>query len=469
MTDRETETHASRVDRWVHLAEGREVAVEHRSLPSTARIVGRFLAGSLAALVLVVVGGIVVSRQGAKQEALDDARRTTDLIATTVVQPELSDALLTGSPAAVHRLDRVVRGRLLDDSLVRVKIWAPTGRIVYSDEPRLIGSVYPLGADEQQVLRGGGTKADVSDADEPENRYERPLAPLLEVYRPIRTPGGRTLLFETYSRYGAVNSRIGSLWLQFAPITVVALMVLALLQLPLARRMLRRLRAAQRERERLLQRAVDASNDERRRIAGALHDGVVQDLAGASFVLAGATESLRHDNGAQSLDALQRASSAVRDSIGGLRSMLVEIYPPSLRTAGLGSALRDLAAPLHGRGVAVDLDLPDDVALADVPPPIQAVVFRVAQEALRNVAKHARASSVEVRLERLPDQVVLTVRDDGVGFDPGRGTAEPSGGHLGLRVLADLAAAEGARLDLATAPGAGATLRLAAMLPGGLR
>jgi signal transduction histidine kinase len=157
--------------------------------------------------------------------------------------------------------------------------------------------------------------------------------------------------------------------------------------------------------------------------------------------------------------SVRAAADAVRGSVGALRSLLIEIYPPHLAKAGLPMALRGLADRLHPRGVAVHVDVPDQV---DLPPEVAALVFRVAQEALINIGKHAQATEVAVRVRQDPDRVVLEVEDDGVGFDIA-GTAPE--GHFGLQVLADLAEEAGATLDLATAPGSGTALRLEVLLP----
>jgi two-component system NarL family sensor kinase len=140
--------------------------------------------------------------------------------------------------------------------------------------------------DEQEVLRDNSVEAELSDLSAPENRFERDQGRLLEVHLPVPTPGGQTLLFETYSRYSSVTANAGAMWRQFLPITVGALLLLQLFQLPLVWSTARRLDASLRERERLLRRAVEATDTERRRIARDLHDGVVQDLAAAMRELA---------------------------------------------------------------------------------------------------------------------------------------------------------------------------------------
>lgn len=451
---------------WVVLSDGR-VAGAARRPPTTRRVVSQFVAASLLAALTLLVVSLYLSRQAATSEAIADARHTADILAQAVVQPNLTDALLQEDPAAIQRLDSVVVGPIVGGSIVRVKIWTAQGDIVYSDEHRLIGTHYALKADDLAVLRTGETEAEVSDLSRPENRFERSQGRLLEVYRAVHTPSGTPLLFETYSKYTAVTSRSSDIWHKFAPTTIGVLLLLQLVQLPLAWRMTRQIRYAQRDREELLQRAVDASEQERRRIAGALHDGVVQDVAGASFVLAGAIDQLRParvdpKTRTAAVDGLRRALAAIRESIGGLRSMLVEIYPPSLHTAGLAAAVGDLISGLPARGIEVDCDIPGDLEL---PPEAEALIFRVTQETLRNISKHAQASRVRISLDRAAAAVVVSISDDGIGIDPATLPDRARRGHLGLRVMTDLAASAGARLEMSTAPGVGTNVRLTVPVP----
>ncbi|WP_448628722.1 sensor histidine kinase [Geodermatophilus sp. URMC 64] len=152
----------------------------------------------------------------------------------------------------------------------------------------------------------------------------------------------------------------------------------------------------------------------------------------------------------------------MRRSVASLRSLLIDIYPPHLERAGLPAALADLAARVQSRGIRTRLDIPDDV---DLPPEIDRLLFRVAQEAMLNAAKHAHAGTVELTLSRDDDSVTMEVRDDGTGFDLSADPADTRSGHFGIRVLTDLALAAGATLDLATAPGQGTALRLRVPLP----
>ncbi|HZD73153.1 MAG TPA: ATP-binding protein [Actinomycetota bacterium] len=417
------------------------------------------LAGLVVAVALGVVG-VYASRRAAENQAIREASRLTEVLGESVVMPNLSDSLLSSDPEAVRRLDTVVVGRLTDRSLVRVKLWTRDGRVVYSDEHRLIGVRFSLQADELRAFHDNRPHADISDLSAPENQFERgQQGPLLEVYLPIRTPDGSALLLETYSRYSSVTANAGEIWREFVPITLGALLLLQLVQLPLAWSTSRRLDSSLLERERLLRRAVEATDAERLRIARDLHDGVVQDLAAASYSLVGAGKRAASAGHDQEAEALELGADALRRGIRSLRTLLVELYPPSLHRTGLGEALRDLLDPLAGRGIKVDLQAD---GAATVSGETAELVFRVAQEAVRNIAEHAAAKSVDMRLESTDGTVQLTVADDGVGFDTARLRGRPAEGHVGLLLLRDLVQTAGGTLGIESTPGQGTCLRLGA-------
>jgi signal transduction histidine kinase len=133
---------------------------------------------------------------------------------------------------------------------------------------------------------------------------------------------------------------------------------------------------------------------------------------------------------------------------------MIDIYPPSLREKGLDSALADLTASLEQRGIAAELDVPADLQLAA---DTEAVVYRVAQEAVRNAATHAEPANVSVAIERADGRVSLTVTDDGRGL-PGE-AASPSG-HFGMELMRDLAADADGRLEVEPGPEGGTRVRL---------
>jgi two-component system NarL family sensor kinase len=416
---------------------------------SVGGAVTRFALVSVAAILLLGAVGVTIMRRTGTSEAIREAKQVTSLVGRGTVEPAVTAGVLDGDPRAIRRLDRRVRRRVLHDPIVRVKIWTPGGRIVYSDEPRLIGARYELESSHRKALADGTLDADVSDLHAAENRFERSHGKLLEVYMPIHATDGRPLLFEAYQSFSTISDSGRHLWLSFLPALLGALLVLGLLQLPLAWSMARRLRAGQEERETLLRRTLEASDSERRRIARVLHDGVVQELAGVSYSLAAAADRSEGEGDAALGNVLRNAAAHTRESMRELRSLLVEIYPASLHQAGLEAALRDLLAPLERQGLETRLVVERDLGLSDS---AEAQLFRAAQEALRNVLLHAGARHVEVRVARDGELAKLVVSDDGRGFSPAALSRRREEGHLGLRLLADLAAEAGGRLEVDSKP-----------------
>jgi two-component system, NarL family, sensor kinase len=406
----------------------------------------RYLASGLVAVVLVGLLGVWLARRAGQAEAIRDAKDQTRLVAQGSIEPAVTDGLLRGKPSALAAVDRVVAQQVVSEgSVARVKIWDPSGRIVYSDEPKLIGARYHLSAKDLSEFKGEEAHAEVTNLSRPENRFERQFGKLLEVYIPIATPSGRPLRYETYYRSSFITARGRRIFRQFAPAMLGALVLLALIQLPLAWWLARRVQRGQDEREQLLTRAIEASDVERRRIARDLHDGVVQDLAAVSYSLAAAAERAPEPYD----EELREAAAETRHGIGQLRTLLVEIYPPELRRAGLEAALTDLLAASSARGLETSLEVSPELKLE---PEAEALFFRVAQEALRNVVRHAGAKRVRVSVGRENGRARLLVEDDGRGFDP-----ETAGGdgHFGLRGLEDLVSEAGGELQLDSAPGEG--------------
>jgi signal transduction histidine kinase len=420
---------------------------------SIAGAVARFAITGVAALGLLTFIAIQLLSSRGTTEATRNAKELTELAARGIVTPYLTPQLLAGDPAAVHALDRTVRARLLADPVVRVKIWNSDGRIIYSDQPQLIGTKYPLGDQELHALRTGGVDAEVSDLTRPENRYERQYHKLLEVYLGLRTSDGKPVLFETYQRFSSITASGNRLFRTFLFPMIGIMVLLELAQIPLAVSLARQIQRGQREREELLQRAIEASEFERRRIARDLHDGPVQDLAGVSYTLSSAVAEAK-DVDPELADALEQTSRQTRESIRALRTLLVDIYPPRLHSEGLVAALSDLMSALTAAGVEGTLDAEPQLRLA---PNVEAVLFRAAQESLRNVLEHAEAKSVHVEVRTAVDTAVLEVRDDGRGIDA---SAKDGDEHFGLRMLEDLARDSGGRLELESAPDRGTSVRL---------
>lgn len=414
----------------------------------------QFLTVAVLLFVALSVATSLLSARVAASEAIADARSVTRVLARSVAQPAIPKGLVDGDAGAIDRLDREVLDRLLVGQVRRVKLWRRDGTIVYSDESRLIGSRFPLDAEELGVIDDGGTVAGVSDLTKPENQYESAPGGLVEVYTRIRSPEGEPILFELYFSADDLAKRRRAVFSPFQRITVGGLLAMLVVATPIIGVLTRRLTRSARERERLLRASMDASEAERRRIARDLHDGVVQDLAGTAFSLTAVSRDDRLDPALR--DDIGHAGGAIRGALKSLRSLLVSIHPPDLRADGLQGALTDLTAPAAASDIVVTVTVDDVSAVSDEK---VALVWRVAQEAVRNAIRHANASTLDVIVRHESQRLTLTVTDDGTGFDPG---ADRAPGTFGLRGLTSLVADAGGRLTVTSRPGGGTEIRMEA-------
>lgn len=441
------------------MQDGGVFSERERERDSTTWAVTRFMLGSLVAIAVVVVGGFFSLRSIGIREAERDTRERVALEGRLVARVGLQEGVLSGDPDAIAQLDDLVAGQILNTSVVRVKLWSRDGRILYSDAQELIGRRFGLGAEELNLFERGGVDAELSDLSKPENRFERQEGKLLEAHTVIRTPDSKTpVLFEIYQRFSSVSASAGRLLSALAPPLLGGLAVLLLFQAPLAWSLARRLQRGHRERELLLASAIEASDQERRRIAADLHDGVVQDIAGVAFGLAPLAEEAQRRDAPEEAAALKEAVERLRQGIRGLRTLLVEIHPPTLESAGLEAALHDLLSPLVADGIVTELLVADGVAAGSKH---DALLYRAAREAVRNAQSHADATMVRVEVTNpAPNRTRLVVADDGRGFAAGDRYRRQAEGHVGLSLLEGLVARVDGTLAVTSEPGEGTRLEL---------
>jgi signal transduction histidine kinase len=155
--------------------------------------------------------------------------------------------------------------------------------------------------------------------------------------------------------------------------------------------------------------------------------------------------------------SLHDAASKTRGVMRQLRGLLVGIHPPSLHASGLRAALSDLLAPLAAKGIATTLTVDE---LPRLEPETEALLFRGAQEALRNVAEHSRAGAVTVTIATAPGTVHLEVEDDGRGFDHVEHERRRTEGHIGLDIMRDLVLQAGGTMTIDSTPAHGTRLSI---------
>jgi signal transduction histidine kinase len=211
------------------------------------------------------------------------------------------------------------------------------------------------------------------------------------------------------------------------------------------------------ERARLNQKALEASDAERTKIAGDLHDGVVQNLAGLAFALSAEASQLKAQPGALNghevlIELLETSATETRGAMKDLRTLIIELAPPTLRREGLEAALLEVLREIQRKGTDTTLDLPPNLRLRK---DRSAIIFRVANEVLRNVAAHAQAKNVSVELTTEDGSAILCIQDDGKGFSDADVRRRRAEGHLGSSAIVDLAEDAGGTLTIDSEPGRG--------------
>ena len=213
------------------------------------------------------------------------------------------------------------------------------------------------------------------------------------------------------------------------------------------------------ELQRLYAQAQEAAVlEERQRLARDLHDAVTQMLFSASLIAEVLPRIWERDPaaGRQHLADLRLVT---RGAQAEMRTLLLELRPAALTEASLGDLLQQLADALTGKlSLPVLLTFADDpgARLTALPPDVQLTLYRVTQEALHNITKHAHAHQVRIHLDQRPGAVDLTIDDDGQGFD----VAGVAAHHLGLGIMRERVAAIGGTLTINSQPSGGTHIRV---------
>jgi signal transduction histidine kinase len=254
--------------------------------------------------------------------------------------------------------------------------------------------------------------------------------------------------------------------LLFGSATVVAL-VIARQFMTLAEnlRLYRELGQASEARRSLLDKVVRAQEDERHRLTLELHDGPVQALSFLATRIGAARKFAARGEGERAGKILGEVESALSHEVQGLRELMTELRPPSLEERGLVEAIRDFAQVLL-RDAGVRLRV--EGAIPQRPPAAtESMLYRVAQEALTNVRKHAGAGACDVTFTASPGQLDLEVRDDGKGFDVRAVTEGSELGHYGMLGITERTEMLGGSCAWDSAPGAGTAFRVSVPLADG--
>jgi PAS domain S-box-containing protein len=201
-------------------------------------------------------------------------------------------------------------------------------------------------------------------------------------------------------------------------------------------------------------RLVEVQESERRLLATELHDRVGQNLTALginlSIIAGGLPERAKSELAAR----LEDCNSLVEGTVDAMRDVMAELRPHALDDYGLPAALRSLATGFSRR-TGIQVAFEKEGRGSDLPKPVDLAMFRIAQEALNNIAKHANARRVEIAIRRKNGSALLTVSDDGVGFDPQSVDGPRADAGWGLLIMRERAEAVGAHFTLKAGPNSG--------------
>ena len=420
-----------------------------------------FYGVSALTLALLAAGAVIATQSVARSQALDEAERQTDRLARLVVSP-LLPAVLDGTIQRDAELEMTIKNRMSDGNLLQITIWDDSGQVVYASDLNLIGQKQnPVPTEVVLAIEKGTSSADFTD--EPEIKSPKVTSTadgFVEVYVPLNHGTQPRLAFEAYYDYSRVKDVASSLLSQILPLVLVPMVLLQLIQLPIGAALARRVRRHEADRSRLLEQTLSVSEKQRIRIAGDLHDGPIQDLAGIGYALGAIAPAVP-----EAQQPLMRdVQDSVHHAIESLRRLMIDLYPPDLTAGQLPATIAALAVPLRERGTHVDVRVEPMPALDSEH---VTTLYRVARESLANVVQHAQADHVDIRLTlaTLPSgvrAVTLQVADNGVGIDPTK-LDRRSEGHLGIKLLVDRVEALGGSMTLA--PGDDGGTNVTVILP----
>lgn len=240
----------------------------------------------------------------------------------------------------------------------------------------------------------------------------------------------------------------------------IAMQLADILAVALQQALLHRVVNTTRERlHALARRQLELEETQRRHMSRDLHDMVGQNLTALNMNLHAIGLNLPADTPDSVRSRLEDSSQLVQEIVQRIRGLMAELRPSILDDLGLAPALRWYAGEFSKRS-----DLPIHVNAAELQPRLpqdtETALFRIAQEALTNIAKHSRATAVWIELRELPDRVVLTISDDGVGFDFVAMRRDPTKTGVGLVDMRERAEAIGGRIWVECEPGMGTQVKV---------
>ncbi|HEY8168313.1 MAG TPA: ATP-binding protein [Candidatus Limnocylindrales bacterium] len=439
----------------------------------------RFLAANL---VILVVAGVVVGvwiGDTLERGIVDRTAAVTALYVESFVEPHLQAASADGSiPAAsAEQLDRLLQSGPLGDLVVSLRVWSPSGTIVYGSIGELVGQTFPVEGELAEAFDGRVT-AQLSDLTGTENAVERrDWARLLEMYVPVRHGGSDEVasVVEFYLLPDAIDREVWQArmlsWLLVAAAIGVSLLLLYGIvkqgsdtigrQEAELEGQVRELSSLLAQNEALsdkvraaAERTTTLNERSLRRISADLHDGPGQTMALALLRL----DALRGSAGGHGATApeVTEVEGALQDALRDMRAIAAGLRMPELASLDAGQvALRAVQDHVRRTGMAVETHIRDDLPTVSLP--IRIALYRAIQELLSNAFRHANGVGVRVTVDVADHDLLLDVADAGPGIDAALLQAERGLGLAGMREQAELL---GGDFDLMSERGHGTTVSL---------
>lgn len=396
--------------------------------------------GAIIAFGVVVIGSTFLGKQIARDEELAEAVRSGDLLVRTVLAGSI-EALVSGDPQGATQLNDAVEVRRRNGSTVYLRVVGADGEVIYPLESPAIDS--RLQTTPNSLAETGAALISIREARSEIEAFA--VGRTVRVGVPMSLPGGGSVSVFVYSTDDRLRTSEAALSVKLVRLSVGSVSLLLLLNLPVSIWLLRRVGKAHLESVKLLSHDVAAADRERRNIARDLHDGVIQDLAGAGYALEALLDEFRPHADEYALRMLDLSHDAVQRSTQALRTLIIEVAPPDLTSENLTAEIEVLAQRLRKDhrvdvDVAINLDRPVDRQVATV-------VYRAVRECLINVVKHAGAKHAWISIRSDPSNVYVVAEDDGNGF-PRDMAARRRNGHVGLSLLAGTVADLGGQLTI---------------------
>jgi len=445
-----------------------------------------FQATLVAAAVLIggmaAIGGLVGKRL--EEGIMQSAASETVLNMDNFIKPLVQDIAhqMTLPKAAQEALTAVLLGRTLGRNVAAIKIWSPSGTIVYSNRPEIIGRTYPMFRNLQQAF-DGRVIAEFDDLTDDENEFERSLGEaLLEIYAPLRETSTNRIIAvaEFYEIRDSLRIQLRNVrlqtWAVIGSLTIAMIAALSGIMVKHKRQALEkrvaelsRLLAENQELQSRIRNAhhrmTEINEMFLRRVSAELHDAPAQ-LIGFALLRLDALrplQDLRADpllqqdygraNGGR--DEVEIIRNALAESLNEIRNISAGLAPPELVDVSLSEAL-ELAAFRHAERTGAEVDCRIERLPERVDPSLKMSLYRFAQEGLNNAFRHAggRGQALHARCD--DGLLEVTISDDGT--DRTESSQRTGSAGLGLAGLRGRIESIGGAFDFHSQPGSGARL-----------